>query len=143
QPSSPMVVGGFYEWEGASRWMSKRGVLRLKPASSRFSILAAAPVNALRRTHPDWSGMEVRVALMNEGQERLNIGAIRLTVDEPVTEGLEIPLEISDRLKSQWIQVVLECDQVWTPKDALPGSADDRKITVQVFRAGFAPPASW
>src|SRR5262249_20031160 len=30
QPSSPMVVGGFYEWEGASRWMSKRGVLRLK-----------------------------------------------------------------------------------------------------------------
>src|SRR5262249_21258986 len=45
------VVGGFYHWEGAFRWMGPRGELVLRMSSPRFTVLMQAPVSQLRQHH--------------------------------------------------------------------------------------------
>jgi hypothetical protein len=132
------VVSGFYHWEGSSRWMGRRGELRLVATSSRLVFLLASPMKAIQQHRPDWQSLIVRVTLVDEATGYTSpVGTLSVTQDGVQPYRLENH-EILSRLGSgRQVHLVLECDQSWRPAEVLPGSADTRELTVQVFQAGF------
>ncbi|MDQ5871261.1 MAG: hypothetical protein M3547_03540 [Acidobacteriota bacterium] len=134
------VVSGFYAWEGSSRWMGRRGELRLVMKSPRLTFLLAAPMSSIRRVHPDWESIHVKVTLVDEATGYVApAGVLRVTEDGMREYRLEAP-EIQQRLgNARRVHLVLETEKTWRPVETLPGSHDPRELTVQVFRAGFEP----
>jgi hypothetical protein len=132
------VVSGFYAWEGSSRWMSRRGELRLVMTSPRLTLLLAAPINAIRARDPEWKALDVRVTLVDENTGfTVPAGTIHVSEEGVHAYGLDTP-ELMNRLgNGRLVHVVLESENVWRPIDILPGSHDPRELTVQVFQAGF------
>jgi hypothetical protein len=132
------VVGGFYAWEGSSRWMGRRGDLRLVMTSPRLTLLLAAPMKAIRATHPDWKSLDVRVTLVDEITGfTVPAGAVSVADEGVQPYRLEAPGFLNRVGNARRVHLVIECDQVWRPIDVLPGSHDPRELTVQVFQAGF------
>lgn len=140
QESAERVVSGFYAWEGTSRWMGRRSELRLVMTSPRLSFLLAAPMNTIRLVHPEWKSLDVRVTLVDEDTGYTSVAGVLHVVQEGLQPYQLVSGELPARLgNSRRVHMVLECDQTWRPVEVLPGSADRRELTVQVFQAGFEP----
>lgn len=138
--SAQSVVSGFYAWEGSSRWMERRGELRLVMTSPRLSFALAAPMNAIRLVHPDWKSLDVRVTIVDEATGFTSAAGVLRVVEEGLLPYSLVSGELPARLgNARIVHLVLECDQTWRPIEVLPGSPDRRELTVQVFQAGFEP----
>jgi hypothetical protein len=136
--SDQRVVSGFYPWEGSSRWMGPRGELQLVMTSPRLVLLLESPMTAIRRLHPDWKSIDVRVTLVDEATGQLfPAGVVRVSEDGLQTYRLEVA-DLPRRLgNGRRVHLVLESERSWRPLEVLPGSQDSRELTVQVFQAGF------
>ena len=134
------VASGFHGWEGSSRWMRSRGALRLVMTSPRLTFLLAAPMSSIRRVHPDWESIDVTVTVRDEATGySAPAGVVRIAGDGVREYRLDAP-QIPSRLgNARRVQLVLESNRTWRPIEVLPGSADPREMSVQVFRAGFEP----
>jgi hypothetical protein len=138
--SAQSLVSGFYHWEGASRWMGKRGELRLVMTSPRLSFLLASPMNAIRLVHPEWKSLDVRVTIVDEDTGYTSTAGVLKVVEDGLLPYHLVSGELPARLgNARRVHLVLECDQTWRPVEVLPGSVDRRELTVQVFQAGFEP----
>jgi hypothetical protein len=132
------VVAGFYAWEGTSRWMGKRGELLLVMSSPRLVFLLASPMNAIRRSHPDWTSLNVRVTLIDDATGYVSpAGVVHVTEDGMQTYYLDAPDLLRRLGNARRVHLIMECEQSWRPIEVLPGSPDTRELTVQVFEAGF------
>lgn len=140
QDSTESVVSGFYAWEGTNRWMGRRSELRLVMTSPRLSFLLASPMNAIRLVHPEWKSLDVRVTLVDDDTGFTSAAGVLQVVEDGLQPYHLVSGELPARLgNARRVHVVLECDQTWRPIEVLPGSADRRELTVQVFQAGFEP----
>jgi hypothetical protein len=135
-PQDRAVVSGFYSWEGTSRWMARRGELRLVLMSSSLVFHLAVPREALQGT----SGLRPIAVGVTAVDEALGwsapLGTLR--VDR---EGLQLyRLDATPFLRrlgnGRIAHLVLESDRTWRPAGVIPGSADTRDLSVQVFAAG-------
>jgi hypothetical protein len=132
------VISGFSPWEGSSRWMGPRGELRLVMTSPRLVLLFASPMTAIRRVHPDWTSIDVRVTVVDEGAGyTFPAGIVRVSQDGIQTYRLE-SWDLPRRLGyGRRVHLVLESERSWRPIEVVAGSADSRQLTVRVFAAGF------
>jgi hypothetical protein len=138
--SAQSIVSGFYPWEGSSRWIGRRGELRLVMTSPRLTFLLAAPMKAIRLVHPDWKSLDVRVTLVDEATGFTSTAGVLHVVEDGLLPYQLVSGELPARLgNARIVHLVLECDQTWRPIEVLPGSPDRRELTVQVFQAGFEP----
>jgi hypothetical protein len=138
QSSDEAIVSGFYGWEGSSRWMTRRGELRLVMISPRLSLLLAAPMNAIRARHPEWKAVEIRLTLVDENTgSTFAAGTIHVEEDGVRAYDLDAPELLSRLGNARRVRLVMESGNVWRPMDVLPGSQDPRELTVQIFRVGF------
>jgi hypothetical protein len=138
QASEQSVVSGLYPWEGSSRWMGPRGELRLVMTSPRLVLLLESPMTAIRRVHPDWTSVAVRVTLVDEATGyQFPAGVVQVSEDGLQTYRLE-SADLPRRLgNGRRVHLVLESERSWRPVEVVPGSQDSRELTVQVFQAGF------
>lgn len=138
--SAQSLVSGFYAWEGTSRWMGRRGELRLVMTSPRLSFLLASPMKEIRLAHPDWKSLDVRVTIVDEATGYTSPAGVLRVVEGGIQpyhlESGDLPARLGNARR---VHLVLECEQTWRPIEVLPGSADRRELTVQVFQAGFEP----
>jgi hypothetical protein len=139
QASDNVVITGFYSWESFGRWMMRRGELQLVMGSSRLSLLLAAPMSALRKSHPDWQTLDIRVTLLDENTaSTFPLGTIRIK-DDGVHEYQIDASVFTKRLgNARRVRLVMDSREVWRPAEIFPGSRDERELTVQVFRVGFS-----
>jgi ubiquinone/menaquinone biosynthesis C-methylase UbiE len=132
------VVRGFHQWEGAGRWMDARGELALRMTSNRMRFALAAPLTELRRRHPEWDRLDVRVQIEEAGTGRgADLDVISATEDRPNECVREVPEPFYSFARGRPVRVLLECERVWVPAETLPGSGDVRRLTVFVMQAGF------
>ncbi len=128
-----VVVSGFYRWEEASRWMSRRGELRLSLRSRHLAFLLAVPREAL--AGPQEIAVTV-TAVDEESGGSAGLGTIHVR-----QEGIQrYPLDAKPFLgrmgAGRIVRLVLESDRTWRPDATIPGSLDPRPLSVQVFAAG-------
>lgn len=134
----PEVVSGFHRWEASGRWMGRRGELALRMTSNRMTFVFAAPLTELRRRHPDWTSLDVRVRLEEAKTGRgVDLEGISVAEDRPAQFLREVPEPFASLAMGRAVRVLLECQRVWVPAETLPGSQDPRELTVQVLQAGF------
>jgi hypothetical protein len=138
--SPQSLVSGFYAWEGTSRWMGRRGELRLVMTSPRLSFVLAAPMTTIRLVHPEWKSLDVRVTIVDEDTGYTSPAGVLQVVEDGLLPYHLVSGELPARLgNARRVHLVLECEQTWRPIEVLPGSPDRRELTVQVFQAGFEP----
>lgn len=129
-------VSGFLDWENPFRWMKERGELLAVLGSSELDLRLAAPISDLRRVHPDWTSMPVRVSLRDEESgDTIFLGVANVTAD-----GLQQFRFSTAALRARFgsgrvSATILECDRTWTPSE-IYGTRDTRERTVQVYSAG-------
>jgi hypothetical protein len=129
-------VSGFLEWEKPFRWMMKRGELVAMLATSDVDVRLAAPMSDLRRVHPDWMSIPVRVSIRDEETGfTVFLGIANITADG--VQQYRFPnRELLTRFGPGRItSIVLECDRAWTPFEVY-GARDRRERTVQVYSGG-------
>ena len=132
-PHPEALIAGFHQWEGAARWMSRRGELRLRMTSGRLSLLFAAPFLVRRRP-------SVRMRLRDEASGRsATLDPVRFSGPEPTATTVEIPRRFASAARGQTIHVILESNNVWVPARCVDESTDFRELTVQIMRVGFEP----
>ncbi|MEA2162310.1 MAG: hypothetical protein QOK37_437 [Thermoanaerobaculia bacterium] len=129
-------VTGFLEWENPFRWMGRRGELFATLGTSDLDLRLAAPLSDLRRIHPDWSSMPVRVSLRDEeSQATIFLGVANITEDG-VQQFRFSTKALRARFGSGRISnTILDCERVWTPAE-IYGTRDTRERTVQVYSGG-------
>jgi hypothetical protein len=118
--------------------MGPRGELQLVMTSPRLFLLLESPMTAIRRLHPDWKSIDLRVTLVDEATGQLfPAGILRVSEDGLQTYRLE-SADLPRRLgNGRRVHLVLESERSWRPVEVLSGSQDSRELTVQVFQAGF------
>jgi ubiquinone/menaquinone biosynthesis C-methylase UbiE len=132
-PHPEALIAGFHHWEGAARWMSRRGELRLRMTSGRLSLLFAAPFQVRRRP-------AVRMRLLDEASGRTaTLDPIRFSGPGPIAATVEIPRRFASAARGRTIHVILESNNVWVPARSLDESTDFRELSIQIIRAGFEP----
>jgi hypothetical protein len=135
-PQDRAVVSGFYAWEGTSRWMGRRGELRLTLTSPSLVFYLAAPREPLQGgTGPRPIAVDVTAVDEAIGWST-PLGTIR--VDR---EGLQLyRLDATPFLgrlgNGRIVHLVFASDRTWRPAGTIPGSADTRDLSVQFFAAG-------
>jgi hypothetical protein len=138
-PAESAVVGGFYAWEGASRWMSRRGELRLTMTSPEAVLELGAPRDALRRVGV--GPVTLAVTLVDEATARpISLGNVAVTGEGVRPYALSALPFLHVFGNGRIVRLVLEADRVWKPSEVLEGASDTRDLSVQVFGAGFALP---
>jgi hypothetical protein len=137
-PADQAVGEGFYEWESPYRWMARRGTLRLVVAGPRFRLKAFAPLTALSRNDPGVRSVDIEVSIQGAGNvQPLPLGRVRLSSDDIVDGGLPLPAALFEAFRDKPVTVILQSSCEWRPRDVLPGSVDDRLLSVRVYEAGF------
>jgi len=137
-PCDGAIVEGFHAWEGSLRWAGPRAALRLRATGTRIRLRLATPVSALRSSLPGFEGARVTVSLEEEPSGgRHPIGEVVLSSDAIADHVLEIPPAVVDAVRNQRVRLVLEGTPVWRPRDVIPGTTDERRLTVQVYEAAF------
>lgn len=129
-------VSGFLEWENPFRWMNRRAELLAMLGTSDLDLRLAAPMFDLRRIHPDWTSMPIRVSLRDEESgDTIALGVANITAD-----GVQQFRFSTKAMRARFgagrvSATILECDRAWTPSE-LYGTRDNRERTVQVYSAG-------
>ncbi|HMA29587.1 MAG TPA: hypothetical protein VKS23_06970 [Thermoanaerobaculia bacterium] len=132
------VLSGFYAWGRPSRWMGGRGVVRAVLAGPRLRVELACPVDALAAARPPAAIPVLDVALEDaDGREPVPLGAIRPEGSAWRAYDLAIPEDAWERRRGTPTRVVLTSRTTWRPAEVLPGSADRRNLSVEVFRISF------
>jgi hypothetical protein len=135
-PQDRAVVSGFYAWEGTSRWMGRRGELRLTLALPSLVFYLAVPREALQAE----SGprpIAVEVTAVDEGIGWSTVlGTIRVDREGLQLYRLDATPFMSRLGNGRIVHLVLASDRTWRPAGTIPGSADTRDLSVQVFAAG-------
>jgi hypothetical protein len=129
-------VSGFLAWENPFRWMNRRGELLATLGTSDLDLRLAAPMSDLRRIHPDWTSMPVRVSLRDdESGDAILLGVANITADG--VQQFRFPTAaLRARFGAGRVSAtILECDRAWTPAEVY-GTRDTRERTVQVYSAG-------
>ncbi|MEA2235815.1 MAG: hypothetical protein QOC81_539 [Thermoanaerobaculia bacterium] len=135
-PFDDWIIEGFYEWEKPSRWMNKRGALIAMLAPSDLDLLIAAPVSDLRRKHPEWTSLPVRVSLRDgEGGFKVLVGVANIAEDGIHRYRFPTKAMRARIGAGNMVMILLECDHAWTPSE-IYGTSDVRERTVQVYSAG-------
>jgi hypothetical protein len=138
QAHSREVRRGFHHWERTGRWMGERGELELLMNSNRMSFILAAPIEELRRRHPAWEAVEVRVRLEDSTSGlSADLDPLFMEEDRPVHYVRRVPESFFSSASGHVVRLILTCEQVWVPAETLAGSDDMRTLTVQVMQAGF------
>jgi ubiquinone/menaquinone biosynthesis C-methylase UbiE len=131
------VVSGFHPWDVDSRWLGESGELRLRAAAGNLAFLVAAHPGSLL---PDGRPLTVRVGLRaREDADEVPLG--QLVLDGPGIRERVLSLsdELLNRVLNEEVRITLRPDRTWTPAETLPGSADDRRLSIQVLRIAFEP----
>lgn len=127
------IVSGFHPREGGSRWLGESGEIRLRVAAEHLNFLVGVNAAALG-DRP----FRVDVTLRPEGEtETIDLGS--LSLDEPGLQEKVLPLgeSLYGRLRNRTVDVLLRTDRTWVPANVIPGSADERSLSVQIFRIAF------
>ncbi|HEX9670450.1 MAG TPA: hypothetical protein VGC93_13335, partial [Thermoanaerobaculia bacterium] len=136
-PQDGAVVSGFYHWEGSSRWLQKRGTLRLTLTSPSLVLLLAAPIEELRRADPRLSEINVAVTAVDEAIGWATpLGTLRVASGGLQGYRLDATPFLSRLGNGRVVHLVLEADRTWRPADKLPGLTDTRELSVMVFAIG-------
>jgi hypothetical protein len=137
-----MVVSGFYPWEGAYRWMGRRGVLRLTTSEvPRLVLRLGAPARQIARRFPERRPILVNVSLTDQmtGIE-VPIATLSIGPDEGDSDHVVDCGAFFRRFgNGRRILLVLAAGPAWRPADVLPHTHDERLLTVRVAAAGFDP----
>jgi hypothetical protein len=137
-PFERAVVQGFFAPEPGGRWMGESGELRLRTAGTRLSLTASVPAGLLRVKDPLWPGVTLRVVGLTEnGAERAELGTIRVADEQPATWTFDAAFLRALTGPGRPAILVLRADRTWRPPDILPGSLDDRRLSVRLARAAF------
>ncbi|HEX5760379.1 MAG TPA: hypothetical protein VF121_14415 [Thermoanaerobaculia bacterium] len=136
-PQKGTVVSGFYAWEGTSRWMGRRGELRLTLTSPSLIFLLAAPIEELRKADPRLAAIRVQVIAVDEGSGwAAPLGTLTVDRSDLQLHRLDATPFLSRLGNGRIVHLVLASDRTWRPSEALPGSGDTRELSVMVFAAG-------
>jgi hypothetical protein len=135
-----MVVSGFYAWQNASRWMMRRGVLRLTADGPWIVLRVGAPAREIAHRHPERPPLSVNVSVTDRATG-INIPIGKVAIGPGDDDGLHA-LDGGAFLRTfgagRSVLLVLEAGPPWRPSDVLPPALDDRLLTVRVAAAGFA-----
>ena len=132
------VPSGFYAWAQPTRWMARRGVVRVVLSAPKLRVEFACPVAALEAARPLAPVPVLDVALEDpDGGEPVPLGAIRPDGSAWRAYDLAVPEAFWARHHGTPVRVVLASRSTWRPADVLPGSRDARELSVEVFRIGF------
>jgi hypothetical protein len=131
------VVSGFYAWAQPARWMGRRGVLRAVLSGPKLRVEFACPIDALAAARPPAPVPVLDVKLESEDGEPVALGTVRPEGSAWRAHDLAVPEEFRTRHLGRPVRIVLESSATWRPVDVLPGSRDDRQLSVDVYRAGF------
>lgn len=150
-PQAAAVVSGFFPWEGTSRWMGKRGELRLTLTSPSLVFYLAVPPEALgsgalasgplgsgpRGSGPGERPIRVQVTAVDEAIGwAAPLGTLAVERPDLQLYRLDATPFLSRLGNGRAVHLVLESDRTWRPSGTIPGSADVRDLAVQVFAAG-------
>ena len=126
------VVGGFFGWEGAYRWMGPRGELRIQLICRGLTFRLGTAEPALKA-----GPLNIKVTAVDEvsGMSAV-LGTIAVTQPGPAPYPIDALPFLSQAGTGRRIRLVLESDRAWKPADVLPGSSDPRQLSVQVLSAG-------
>ena len=118
--------------------MGRRGVLSAVLAAPKLRVEFACPLDALAAARPPVPPPEIDVSLESEaGGESVRLGTIRPVGSAWRAYDLAVPEEAWKRWHDTLVRVVLTSSATWKPAAVLPGSRDDRELSVEVFRIGF------
>ncbi len=132
------VVGGFYAWEGVSRWMAERGELRLRMGGTNLRLLLATYWSAIHKRYPERTPPRITVALTESDSRRsVTLGVLTITADGIEAYSLPVPESFASAARGREVHLTLESDQTWRPIDVLPGSGDGRDLSIRLFRAAL------
>jgi hypothetical protein len=132
------VLSGFYAWRQPTRWMGRRGVVRLVLSAPKLRVEFACPVAFLAAARPPAAVPVLDVVLEDvEGREPVPLGAIRPEGSAWRAYDLAVPGDVWARRRGTPVRVVLASRSTWRPADVLPGSDDGRELSVEVFRITF------
>jgi hypothetical protein len=129
-------ISGFLEWQNPFRWMNRRGELLAMLGTSDLELRIAAPMSDLRRIHPDWTSMPVRVSLRDEESgDTIFLGVANITADGVQQFRFSTKAMLARFGAGRVSATILECGRAWTPSEVY-GTRDTRERTVQVYSAG-------
>jgi hypothetical protein len=134
------VVSGFWPWEGGSRWMGERAELRLSAELPAVILRLGAPLAEIARRFPARPPLAVNVSIVDVvSGVSVPIGGVTLVRGgDFVQYTLDAAPFFRQFGAGRVVLLVLEAGPAWRPADVLPGSADERRLTVRVAAAGFA-----
>jgi hypothetical protein len=131
------VVTGLYPWEGAYRWMGRRGELRVTPTPPSLQLTLASPISQLRAQR-GWDAITVSVTAIDEvTNAAVPLGKVRVAADGPSVYTVD-PSPFLARFRGRTARLVLTADRTWRPSELL-GSQDTRELSVMVMTVGTAP----
>ena len=134
------VVSGLFGWEGAYRWMSRVGELRLRMESSRLRLTLGGVGPGIVTKVGVGAPVGVTVELMDESTgERAPAGRIELLREGDQSVELQVPAEFFSNHSGRVVKLRLASDWTWRPVDVLPGNGDTRDLSVRVVEAAFVP----
>jgi hypothetical protein len=137
-PFERAVVSGWFAPDPDGRWMGESGLLRLRTAGTRLSLTVSVPAGLLRAKDPLWPGVTLRVVGLTEnGIEHAELGTIRVANEQPVTWSFDAAGLRALTGPGRPAILALRADRTWQPRDVLPGSLDDRRLSVHLARAAF------
>jgi hypothetical protein len=137
-PDPSAILNGFYDWERTYRWMAGEGRLRLLVTGPRLRVRLAAPLTALLRREPTLEGLDVAISIARPEESAMHdVGTVRLSSDDPVEATFPLSDDLLDWARGSAATVVLRSSMEWRPRDVLPGSRDDRVLSVMVFEVCF------
>jgi dolichol-phosphate mannosyltransferase len=130
------VVTGFYAWEGDSRWMGERAELRLQLTCRNPGFVLTAPLSLISRRLPG-KPLELRVTAVDEDSGKsADLGSLRLSGDGVAVYSLDTAPLLHQVGAGRMTRLILTAEPVWQPRDVLPGTGDDRRLTVRFFAVG-------
>ena len=131
------VVSGFHPWDVDSRWLGESGELRLRAAARNLSVLAAAHPGSLS---PDGDPLTVRVGLrVSEGADEVELGDLAFEGPGIHERVLSVSDELLNRILNDEVRITLLPNRTWIPAETIPGSQDNRRLSIQVLRVAFEP----
>ncbi|MEO6326420.1 MAG: hypothetical protein ABIT01_16340 [Thermoanaerobaculia bacterium] len=139
-PADASVNNGFYGWENEYRWMAGEGDLNVVATSERLTLVLGTPLSSILKARPEWTSIPVTVTVINKTSGEVNaVGTIQVRQDGIHPYELKLPEGLASSLKNRPVRLILRAEHTWRPVDVIPGSRDDRTLSVQVYEAGFRP----
>jgi hypothetical protein len=89
---------------------------------------------------PNATPLKIRVALQPAGDSgETELGQLILVKPGIEEHVLALSDELLSRVLNQEVRILLRSNRTWIPAEAIPGSEDERHLSVQVLRIAFEP----